>query len=189
MISKALPFTCDVLDQYLRNRFGLSESKVIMNNLIESSGSIPQINQNKIILSVINVEQETLKAFYGRSKMLAGGNYADVNPSERFNIDLLIGSNFDDYAETLKFLDAVILFFQIHPYLDANAFSNIPSGLTRLEFDIEKINYVQMQGLWTSMGAKYFPSVIYKMRLMTYQGNQVDQIMPVVSQTSNQVAV
>lgn len=189
MISKALQFTCDVLDQYLRNRFGVDESKVLMNNLIESSGSIPQINQNKIVLSLINVEQETLKKFYGRSKMLSGGNYADMNPSERFNLDLLISSNFDDYAETLRFLDAVILFFQVHSYLDSGSVSNMPSGLTRLEFDIEKINYVQMQGLWTSMGAKYLPSVIYKVRLVTFQGNQADQIMPVVSQTSNRAAV
>jgi hypothetical protein len=187
MIAQSLQFTRDVLDQFLRNRFDLDESKVIMNNLIESNGSIPQSNQNKVVLSVINIEQETLKAYYGRNKMLAGGNYADRSPSERFNIDLLICANFDDYAETLRFLDAVILFFQVHSYLDANAFSTIPPGLTRLEFDIEKINYVQMQGLWTAMGAKYLPSVLYQMRLMTYQGNQPDQIMPAISQTSNLV--
>jgi hypothetical protein len=189
MISKALQFTCDVLDQFLRNRFGLDESNVLMNNLIEANGSIPQINQNKIVLSLINVEQETLKKFYGRTKMLAGGNFADVNPSERFNLDLLISSNFDDYTETLRFLDAVILFFQVHSYLDANTSSIIPAGLSRLEFDIEKINYVQMQGLWTAMGAKYLPSVVYKMRLVTFQGNEADQIMPVISQISNQAAV
>jgi hypothetical protein len=188
MIARSIQFTRDVLDQFLRNRFGLDENTVIMNNLIESNGSVPQINQNKVILSVINVEQETLKAYYGRKKMLAGGNYADGNPSERFNIDLLICSNFDDYAETLRFLDAVILFFQVHSYLDANSFSSIPPGLTRLEFDIEKINYVQMQGLWTAMGAKYLPSVLYQMRLMTYQANQPVQIMPAVAQSSNSVS-
>jgi len=189
MISKALQFTNDVLDQFLRNRFGLDESKVLLNNLIESNGSVPQINQNKVVISLINIEKETLKPFYVRNQKLANGNYSDQNPSERYNLDLLISSNFDDYSETLRFLNAVILFFQIHNTLDAHSFSGIPAGLNKLEFENEKISYHQMQGLWTSMGAKYQPSVIYKMRLVTIQGNETEGFTKAVSKTSNLTGV
>lgn len=187
MIASALQFTNDVLDQFLRNRFSLEESNVVLNNLIESDGSIPQINQNKIVISLINIERETNKAFYGRNHKLASGNYADITPAERFNLDLLISSNFDDYKETLRFLNAAILFFQVNPLIDSSSFSGIPAGIGKLEFEVEKINYQDMQGLWTSMGAKYVPSVIYKMRLLSLQGNEVRRIMPVINQTSTQV--
>jgi len=67
------------------------------------------------------------------------------------------------------------------------SFSNIPTGLTKLEFEIEKITYHQMQSLWTAMGAKYQPSVIYKLRLVTIQGNETAGFIPAVSQISNLV--
>lgn len=187
MLNQALQFVTDILDQFIKNRFGLDESKVQLNNLIESSGAVPQTNQNKIVMSLINIEKETNQAFYSWSKKLDNNNYSDVSPYDRFNIDILISSNFDDYLETLRFLNEVLVFFQVHPRIEAGNFSNIPAGINKLEFEIEKINYVQMQGLWTSMGAKYVPSVIYKMRLLTIQGNEADAYLPAISNTSNLV--
>lgn len=184
MISKALQFTKDALDQFLKNRFSLDESKVLLNNLIEANGSVPQINQNKVVISLINLEKETLKPFYVRNQKISNGNYSEVSPSERYNLMLLISSNFDDYSETLRFLNAVILFFQINPSLDAGSSSGIPVGLVKLEYEIEKITYHQMQGLWTAMGARYQPSVIYKTRLVTIQGNETEGFVPAVSNVS-----
>lgn len=187
MINKALQFTVSVLDQFLKNRMGLDESKVVLNNLIEGNGSLPQINQNKIVLSLINIEKETTKQFYNRNARLENGVYSDISPSEKFNLDVLISSNFDDYSETLKFLNASILFFQVNNVLDGNSFSNIPLGLTKLEFEIEKISYRDMQSLWTAMGAKYQPSVIYKMRMITLQGNEPFGFTPAILGTSSEV--
>ncbi len=185
MIGKALQFTKEILDQFLRNKFGLDESKVLLNKLIDSDGSIPTANQNKVVISLINVEKETNKPFYGRNQKMPNGNYSDINPYERYNLDILISSNFDDYGETLKFLNSSIQFFQTNPGVDSTSFSNIPAGLNKLEFDIEKITYHQMHSLWTAMAAKYQPSVIYKMRLVTIQGNETDGFTPAVSNVSN----
>jgi hypothetical protein len=186
MISKALQFINEILDQFIKSRFGLDESKVILNNLIESNGSVPQINQNKVVISLINIEKETSKPFYVRNSRLDNGNFSDISPAQRFNLDVLVSSHFDDYSETLKFLDAVILFFQVNPSFELSSFSNIPVGLNKLEFDIEKITYHQMQSLWTAMGAKYQPSVIYKMRLLTIQGEETTGFISAISKTSNQ---
>jgi hypothetical protein len=187
MINEALQFTTDTLDQFLRNRFALDEPKVIKNILIESNGNIPTANQNKVVISLINVERETTKAFNFRNHQLSNGNYVNVNQAERFNLDILVSANFDDYTETLKFLNAVILFFQINTSLSVNSSSAIPKGLNKLEFDIEKLNYQEMNNLWTAMGAKYQPSVIYKMRLLTIQGFEADGYVSAVSANNTQV--
>ena len=187
MITKALQFTLSSLDQFLKTRMGLDESKVVLNNLIEGNGSIPQINQNKIVISLINIEKETTKPFYNRTQRLENGNYSEVRPSERYNLDILISSNFDNYSEALKFLNAIILFFQINSTLDSNSSTNIPLGLSKLEFEIEKITYRDMQSLWTAMGAKYQPSVIYKMRLITIQGDEADGFVPEIKKIANTV--
>lgn len=189
MIDQALSFTNNVLDQFLKNRFALDESRVVLNNLIEGNGSIPTINQNKVVISLINIEKETSRPFYPRNQKLTEGSYADISPFERYNLDLLISSNFDDYTETLKFLTATITFFQANNCLDATTHSNIPQGLNKLEFDIEKVTYHNMQSLWTAMGAKYQPSVIYKMRLVTIQANEAQGFMPSVTNNANLAAV
>lgn len=189
MIAKALQFTRDVLDQFIKNRFGLDESKVLLNTIIEANGTIPQVNQNKVVISLINIEKETLRPFYNKStQKTIAGNYAEQNPSEKYNLDLLLSSSFDDYGETLRFLNAVILFFQINPMLDSSSYSTIPSGLHKLEYEIEKIGYHQMHSLWTAMGAKYQPSVIYKVRLITIQGNEPDSFSQGVSQVSTAIS-
>lgn len=185
MIKKTLQFTCDMLSQYLANTYGLDEKKAVLNNIIDADGTLPQVNQNKVVISLINVEKETAKPFYVRQAKLPNGNFADVNPAERYNLDLLVTSNFDDYQETLLFLNAVIAFFQVNNALDASSSSAFPAGLVKLEYDIEKISYHQMHSLWSAMGAKYQPSVIYKMRLITIQGNQPAGFTDAVLQTSN----
>jgi hypothetical protein len=187
MISKALQFTASVLDQFIKNRLELDESKVQLNTLIESNGDVPQENSNKVVISLINIEKETARPYYVRNHKVQDGSYADVNPSQRFNLDILISSNFEDYGETLKFLDEVILFFQANPCIDSSTSSSIPKGLVKLEFDTEKINYHQMQGLWTAMGAKYQPSIIYKMRLITVQAFEAEMFVQGVRNTSTSV--
>lgn len=185
MLMKSLQFTATVLDQYIKNKYQLDESKVILNNVIDSNGVIPTKNENKIVVSLINIEQETLQPFYIRNQKLPNGNYGDLNPSQRFNLDLLVTSNFDDYNESLKFLNAVIQFFQSYVVLDATNFSNIPTGLNKLEFEIEKLNYNQMHSLWTAMGAKYQPSIVYKTRLITIQSYDNESFTPAINQIEN----
>lgn len=187
MISKALQYTCDALDQFLRNRLALTEKKVLLNNVIDTNGTIPLANQNNVVISLINTEKETSRPYYHvRNQKMANGSFSDINPPERYNLDILVSSSFDDYSESLKFLDAAILFFQMNIFLDPSSFSNIPEGLNKLHFDNEKITYHQMHSLWTAMGAKYQPSAIYKMRLVTFQGDEASGFTPAISNISNQ---
>lgn len=189
MIHQSLQFTNKLLGQFLKNRFGLDEDKTVLNCVVDSNGTPPKINQNKIVLSLINIEKETNQPFYIRNQKLENGNYSNFNPTEKYNIDLLISSNFEDYNESLKFLDAIINFFQINNYLDASSSSSIPPGISRLEFEYEKISYHQMHSLWTAMAAKYQPSIIYKMKLIKVQSHETIEIIPGVTNTHNTVGI
>ena len=189
MINSALQFTSNILNQFIKNRFGLDENIVLLNNLVDSNGSIQQANKNKVVISLINIEKETNKPVYSNHQKVANGNYVNISTVERFNLDVLISSNFDDYNETLKFLTEVITFFQINTMIDAGKFPNIPVGLTKLEYEIEKISYHNMQSLWTAMGATYQPSLVYKIRLITIEANEAEGFTTAISQTSNLVTL
>lgn len=189
MIDKALEFTCDVLGQFLRNRLSPDENKLVLNTIIDPDGTVPKENQNKLVLTLINIDNETNRPFYVRNEKTPDNQFSNISLSERFNLYILISANFDDYREGLKFLNAAILYLQAHTRLDMQEFPQMPSGLTRVELDIEKITYHQMHSLWTSMGAKYQPSVIYKMRLVTLQSGNVSGFTPAINQTQNHATV
>lgn len=185
MIQKALQVTSDALDQYLKNHFDLDESKVVINKLVNNDGSIPEKNQNNVILTLINIDKETSKPFYNPNRKLANGNYSATFPSERFSLDLLFTSNFDDYNESLKFLDAILHFFQATPSINSNTNSNLPKGLPKIDYDIEKVSFFEMHNLWSSMGAQYQPSAIYKTRLVTIGSDNVHGFNIGISQVTN----
>ena len=65
MIDEALGYLKDILDQQLRNQFDIAGNMVVLNNLVDSSGGLPLKNQNKLVLTLINLEHETSKPFYG----------------------------------------------------------------------------------------------------------------------------
>ncbi len=175
MIEKALQFTGKALNQFVKKKFGLDEDVVMINPIIDQNGVVPKENQNKIIISLIHVEQDNTKQFYNRNQQLSNGNYVKAPLSYRYNLFTLITPNFDSYSEALKFLDASIQFFQINELIDATRNAEIPSELGKLEYEFQKgENYMQMQNLWTALGAKYQPSVIYKVKLVTIVSDEID---------------
>lgn len=189
MINKALRFISDVLNQFIKTRFGADENKVILNGLVDTGGSALPANLNKLVITLINIEKETNKQFYMSRQQLPSGGYALLQPEERYNLDILISAAFEDYQEALKFLNTALAFFQSRPVLDTHEFPSLPEGLGKLELELEKINYQQMQGLWTSMGAKYQPSVIYKMRLLSLQADEPAEFIPEIKTISTPVTV
>ncbi len=189
MLEQSLEITRTVLNQYLTKKFGLNDDVVVINNVIDPNGSVPQSNLNKVVISLLNIEREVNKQFYNRNQKLSDGTYADINPEERYNLDLLFSSSFQNYSETLKFLNGVLEFFQINNTIDSRKYSNMPSGINRLDYDNEKISFHQMHSLWSAMGAKYQPSVIYKLRLITIQGDELIKVISPVSATSNSSGV
>lgn len=187
MIEKALQFTGKALNQFVKKKFGIDDDVVIMNPIIDQTGAVPKENQNKIIISLIHVEQENTKQFYNNNQRMDNGNYARVPLSHRYNLFTLITPNFDNYIEALKFLDAAIQFFQINQTVDATKNAEIPPELKRLDYEFQKgENYMQMQNLWQALGAKYQPSVIYKLRLVTIVSDEVTGFDQAVTQINTQ---
>jgi hypothetical protein len=189
VIDEALNYVRSILSQQLMHQFGVDGEPVIINHLVESSGSVPLSNQNKMVLTLINLEHETAKQFYGgmRSGSTAT-SVQQVQPAVRFNLDILITAHFDVYSEALKFLSATIAFFQANPTLTRQGFPDMPPSLEQLQLEIENSPYERTHNLWSALGAKYQPSVIYKIRHITIQSDQIAGQTSRVQQTSNEVA-
>ncbi|WP_298423858.1 DUF4255 domain-containing protein [uncultured Kordia sp.] len=179
MIEKAFQFTAQTLNQFIKNKFGLDDDAVLINRIIEQNGKVPEKNKNHIVLSLIHVEEETTKQFFNRMQPVSDGNYAKKPLANRYNLFMLVTPNFDDYSEALKFLSATMQFFQTNELIDATKYANIPEEIGKLEYEFQKGDgYMQMQNLWTALGAKYQPSIIYKIRMITIASDEIEGFEP-----------
>lgn len=184
MIKNALVFTKNTLDEYLRNQFGLQETIVVLNHLVDQEGATPLKNQNKMVISLINLEEETTRQYSGRYYTTTDQRFQATCPPLRFNMDVLFTASFEDYEESLKFLTATVTYIQGNGSFNHDTHPRMPQGLQKLNFDIESLSYSETHDLWISMGAKYQPSVIYKARLVTIQADMAQQTGHLVEGTA-----
>ena len=62
--------------------------------------------------------------------------------------------------------------------------SNTPqlnSDIVKLVFEMENLSTERMNNVWSTLGAKYMPSVMYKMRMLTIDGSIVREYRPAVN--------
>ncbi len=180
MIYPAVRFITELLNQFMLNRFQLNDEIVCMSNLSSSEGVGTANIENKVVLTIINIEEETLKPFNVNYKQLSSGEFAKINTTKKYKLFVMFSCNQKVYSEALKFVDAILLFFQQTPYISIETNSNLPDSIQKLDFEIEKINYTAMQNLWNAMGVKYRPSLVYVIRLIGVQsGIEQEFINPV----------
>lgn len=60
MLNQLLHTIQNVLNTHFNTTMNLKEDKVIYSNLINLDGSIPPIIENKVILTYLNLEQESM---------------------------------------------------------------------------------------------------------------------------------
>ncbi len=185
MIDVSLAFLTQILDRYLRLQLGLDHALVVLNSLVNADGSVPEKNQNKVVITLINLEYESNRQFYNASLALAQDT-ARLNPPVIFNLDIIISANFDDYTEALKLISLITAFFQENPGISRSQFPSMPTGLAMLKVEIESSSSHKTHNLWTALGAKYLPSVMYKVRQVRIQGNEIQALDPNISSSTAQ---
>ena len=88
----------------------------------------------------------------------------------------------DNYKEGLKYLSNIILFFQGRPLFTSQAYPQlIKYGIDRLSFEMYHPDYQARNNLWTILGIKYLPSVIYKVKLLSFSDQQVREEIPAIT--------
>jgi hypothetical protein len=187
MIDVSLAYIRKMLDQYLSIHLGIDEGNVVLNSVVTDDGARPQKNQNKVVITLINLEYETNRQFYGGMQR-DGNQFNRVNPPVFFNVDMMLSSGFDDYGESLKFLTACIAFFQENLSFNIASHPDMPAGLETLKFEIENSPSEKTYNVWMALGAKYVPSIIYKIRHVAVQSGQIKGTAAAVCDTSAGVA-
>ncbi len=177
MIDSAISHIASQLNQSLKRSFDLPEDIVVISNLLEQDGTIVADVNNKVVISLVNLEKETTPLRQSATSS-ALQNRAVVNaPPLYFNIYLLVSACFSgsNYPEALKFISSTISYFQGQPSFDHLNTPDLDRGIDRLVLDIENMNFQELSNLWGIMSGRYLPSILYKVRMVTFDSDSVKQ--------------
>lgn len=172
MILDALNLLRSELQDYLANRQNDSSAMVEL-------GSVAHGADDKILLSLVNVEEEAALRNSSPYQRNATGGFDIVNPPVFLNLFVLVSVYTNDltsYGKALKRLSWVVQCFQ---QKTAFAVATAPGSGTyddesalrmRLSVDLYSLSFEKVSQLWTTLGGKQLPCVLYKVRLVEEQG-------------------
>ena len=178
MLDQTLKFLNDELNQYLALQPGLiiGDMSLVMaaaSRLFDTDANnvdIPLLN--KAIISLVNVEEDRIgrqqEAF---TKTPDGVRYA--NPPVRLNLYILFVMNLKSHELALRWLSCIIRFFQHQPVFTPLSHPALNPAITQLNAEIVSLSFEQSNQLWSTLGGKYLPSVLYKIRQVTIEEDTV----------------
>ncbi len=182
MIDVTLTYIRDLLNEHFRNEFSISENKVVLSNIVKPDGSEAQNVSGKIVFFLVGLEEEsTLKNSTNRNQHSGGGAYAYRSSSLPVNLRLLFCSNFDSniYIEGLSYLSALVRFFHANKRIPLDIpNSNSPKYIS---FELCSLGYDELSHLWSAIGSKLMPSVLYKAGVVMHDDISIQKITPAVS--------
>lgn len=172
MINEALTFLEAELRQYLRLKdIDDDTDKLDLVNLVNDKG---ELQSDYLSMSLVGVEEDAINKSQSIYRENSEGSFDRVMPEIRLNLYVLFAANFDsNYTEALKYLAYVIRFFQASHVFDQRNYPSLNEGIEKLIVELSSLSFEQQNHLWGTLGAKYMPSVLYKIRLLVF-----DQQLP-----------
>lgn len=167
MIHEALAY----VRRELRDRLPVADAEV----MIESARVLAsQNNTQGAYITLVNVEEEpALRNLPAVERV--GATLQRQEPPVHLNLYLLFSFEFQTYETSLLHLSGTIGLFQekrVYTATTASATNPFPAGLEKLVFELHNMSFEALHNLWGVMGGAYFPSVVYKVRMVQIQAAQ-----------------
>ncbi|WP_461305301.1 Pvc16 family protein [Aureisphaera sp.] len=182
VISKTLQFLKAKVDTYNGNVNPIIE---ITNIATLNDGDEFLDSTSPITLSVVNIQEDTVARVpnvYLPNTTQSSSVEKYKNPAQNLVLSILFTAynkeqKADKYQDGLLKLEHVIRCFQEQHvfYLDG-AVEVDPSTQDHIKIilDLESLKLSELNQLWSMLGNKYMPSVLFKMRMITIQHDEED---------------
>lgn len=195
MIYEALKIIQDELNIYLKNTpldnqngevslLSASEDVAVLGNISRIDDASNSSLESKVVITLVNVEEEKILKNNPHYKSINNTTFKS-NPVVYLNCYVLFTANFGiadsqgitiGYDDSLRYLSAVVAFFQKKYVFDRQNTPNLDNRVEKLIVDIHTLNFEYLNHLWGILGGKYLPSVLYKVRLIPIEADSKEPI-------------
>ena len=176
MIFETMSFLAAEVNNYLNLKLGsTSDPRLkIGNAALALDGNLTGGNSltGKAILSVVNIEEDrATRTPTNRVKTATEARYK--NPPVLLNFYVLFSINKPEYEDCLKWLGHIITLFQYQKRFSPITHPNLDSRIEELSIELYTMNFEQVNHLWSTLGGKYLPSALYKVRQVSVDAQVV----------------
>lgn len=177
MINQVLSTYARQMEQYMTSFFHQPEGLIEVGAI----GTQGEEEPCKILISLLSLEREATLGM-AASVANASGHFISVSAPPIFaNLNVLIAAMFSDkrYKEGLSFLSQAITFLQTTPSFAVNGY----------KYTIELLSPTlqDQSNIWAQFGGKYYPSVVCKIRRLTFDAGEVKRGAIEISGNQNKV--
>lgn len=172
MIQVALSVLKEKLNEYFRMAGSLDDGIV---QFIDSNSNDPvSFTNDKVTPFLINVsEDRKFRNADQFSGVVRDGIRTQMNPEIRIELLVLFVSKFGDYNQALKFLSNVIKFFQANRiFTPKNSPALSDEKIEKLIVELISLPLEEQNQVWHSLSTSYLPSVLYRIRLLSFIDEQ-----------------
>ncbi len=187
MIDSAISHIANQLNQYLKRLSESTEEIVVISNLVEQDGNMAADVTNKIVVFLVNIQKDT--GPYRQTPNTAAGSDRTVvtSPPLYLNVYLMVTGHFSHYPQALKMMSHAVSFFQRRPVFDHQHTPDLDRRIQRLVMEIENLSIQDLSNLWGVISGKYLPSILYKVRMVAFDAEDVTAYVPTVRETATSV--
>jgi hypothetical protein len=189
MIDVLLIHIRDLLNQYFKNQYGITDNKVIVSNLLENSSSVSSAElENKIVCFLFSIEEETSMKNKSSRSLGSGSAFLDKSSPLYLNLQLVYCANFKskNYLEGLNYLSQTLNFFHQNRVLNPASIQGLSKRVEKITFELCTLSYDNISQIWSAVGSKILPAVVYKVGLVIFDDTPIRGIIPVISSASSE---
>jgi len=190
MIDKLFSHIRDLLNQDFKNQFGLSENKVVVSSLSDSSGSVAAELEDKMVCFLLSVEEETALRNKSLRPPTSGSVFLDQSSPLFLNLTVVFCANFKgkNYLEGLHYLSQTLNFFHHHRVLNPGNIQGISKRVEKITFELCNLPYDTLSHIWSSIGSNILPAAVYKVGLIVIEDTSVKGLTPAISSTGTETS-
>ena len=167
MIDSAIFAIVEELNSSLNIKFRLNENRVVASNLLNLDGSLSLKDENRIVVSLVNLEEEKTATPNGFGVPVNGQNHP-----VHLNLYVLFYSLFNEklYEESLKFISKKVF--------TPNNTTGLDNKIEKILVEISNMTFHEQSNVLSVLGAKYAPCVLYKMRTISIEESTLEYTIP-----------
>jgi len=166
MLDKAISFLQNII--WKKQFENENPEPVLAGPLFNEKGEL-QVGAGVVGLMIANIEEEKVFKTQLQKQRRTENDIEVANPEIKLNLYVLAaanpGTNAGSYDTALKRLSGVITYFQGTSYFDKTDYTDL-DPIEYMIVELYSLSFEQQNQLWASLGGKYMPSVIYKVRLV-----------------------
>ncbi|MBS0030009.1 DUF4255 domain-containing protein [Chitinophaga sp. 22321] len=129
-----------------------------------AEGGGEELFHDKVILTLISVEEENaMRNNYPIREI--GSTFVKEKSAVYVNVFLLFSARYETYVTSVQAISHVISCFQATRRL----LISVNGEEQEAVLNLHNLGFENLNNLWTVMGGRYLPSVIYKARVLMFQ--------------------